>query len=83
MFQWDLLLVPITAATCVNKIDPETLQFTDEEFALFNTPLFPFSVVTFLGTLGPIRRAYPDEEGLVRPRFTHSLDKTQRESHPV
>lgn len=74
---------PVTTAARVDKIDPETLQFTDEDFALLDTPLLPFSIITLLWAFGPICCTYPHEEWLVHPNFTQSLDKTQWKSHPV
>ena len=57
--------------------------FTDEDFALLDTPLFPFSIITLLWAFGPICRTYPHKEWFVRPSFTYSIEKTQWESHPV
>lgn len=83
VFQWNLLMDPVTTAARVDKIHPETLQFTDEDFALLDTPLFPFSIITLLWAFGPICRTYPHKEWFVRPSFTYSIEKTQWESHPV
>lgn len=83
VFQRDLLLDPVATAACVDEIDPETLQFTNEEFALFDTPLFPFSIIALLGAFSPVCRTYPYEKWFVRPSFTYSRDNAQREPHPV
>jgi hypothetical protein len=83
MLQRDLLLHRVATGAGVDQVNPKTLQLSKEGFALLNTPLFPFSILTQFRTLCPVRCTYPNKQGLVCPSFTHALDDTQWESHTV